>query len=77
MTGEPDSHEPQQYEFRVRGHLGPMTLTAFAQLQAQTDGRETLLRGPLRDQAALYGALAQLEALGLDLLDVRRLPSTL
>jgi hypothetical protein len=33
---------------------------------------ETVLTGPLADQAALYGLLAQLEALGLELLEVRR-----
>ena len=35
----------------------------------------TVLTGTLPDQAALYGALAQIEALGLELLEVRRLGS--
>jgi hypothetical protein len=34
-----------------------------------------MLRGPLRDQSALHGLLAQIEALGLELLEVRRLPA--
>jgi hypothetical protein len=33
-----------------------------------------VLTGTLADQAALYGVLAQIEALGLELLEVRRLP---
>jgi hypothetical protein len=33
-----------------------------------------VLTGPLRDRAALYGVLAVMEALGLELLEVRRLP---
>jgi hypothetical protein len=37
----------------------------------QRDG-ETLLVGTLPDQAALFGVLAQVEALGLELLEVRR-----
>jgi hypothetical protein len=33
-----------------------------------------LLTGPLCDRAALHGVLAEIEALGLELLEVRRLP---
>ena len=47
---------------------------AFPALQAQACGGDTVLTGPLRDRAALYGLLAEIEALGLELLEVRRLP---
>jgi hypothetical protein len=60
------------YEIRVRGLLGGMLLEAFPGLRIQTDGAETVLSGPLADQAALYGLLAQIETLGLELLEVRR-----
>ncbi len=60
------------YEIRVRGLLDGMLLEAFPGLRAQADGTETVLTGPLADQAALYGLLAQIEALGLELLEVRR-----
>jgi hypothetical protein len=60
------------YEIRVRGLLGGMLLDAFPGLRIQTDGAETVLSGPLADQAALYGLLAQIETLGLELLEVRR-----
>ncbi len=60
------------YEIRVRGRLGGMLLGAFPDLHAQAHGTETVLTGPLADQAALYGLLAQIEALGLELLEVRR-----
>ena len=60
------------YEIRVRGQLGGMLLDAFPDLHAQAHGTETVLTGPLADQAALYGLLAQMEALGLELLEVRR-----
>ena len=64
--------KPVCYEIRVRGQLGDMLLEAFPGLRAQALGKETLLTGPLPDQAALYGLLAQMEALGLELLEVRR-----
>ena len=60
------------YEIRVRGQLGGMLLGAFPDLHAQAHGTETVLTGPLADQAALYGLLAQMEALGLELLEGRR-----
>ena len=60
------------YEIRVRGRLGGMLLGAFPDLHAQAHGTETVLTGPLVDRAALYGVLAQIEALDLELLEVRR-----
>jgi hypothetical protein len=63
----------QNYEIRVRGHLGVKMLRAFPALAAQPWGEDTLLRGCLEDQAAVYGVIARLEALGLDLLELRRL----
>ncbi len=60
------------YEIRVRGRLGRTLLGAFPGLQAQAGEAETLLTGELPDQAALHGALAQIEALGLELLALRR-----
>jgi hypothetical protein len=47
-------------------------LGAFPGLQAETDGRDTILSGALPDQAALHAVLVEIEALGLELLEVRR-----
>jgi hypothetical protein len=63
---------PVCYEIRIRGLLGGTLVEAFPDLRTQVDGTETVLTGPLADQAALYGVLAQMEALGLELLEVRR-----
>ena len=63
-----------RYRIRVRGRLGETISSAFPTLQAQASGGDTVLIGPLADRAALYGVLAQIEALGLELLEVRRLP---
>jgi hypothetical protein len=41
-------------------------------LRARPDGGDTVLAGMLADQAALYGVLAEAEALGLELIEVRR-----
>ena len=61
-----------RYEIRIRGHLSETLLGAFPDLQAEAQGTETVFSGPLPDQAALHGVLAQIEALGLELLEVRR-----
>jgi hypothetical protein len=63
------------YEIRVRGFLSPTLLGAFPALQSESEGSDTILKGPLGDQAALYGILVQIERLGLELLEVRRLPA--
>ena len=74
MTGGRRDRLPSAgYQIRVRGHLGATTLRAFPALHAETRGHDTVLRG-VADQAALHGVLAQIEALGLELLEVRRLP---
>ena len=61
-----------RYQIRVRGGLGRTIRAAFPALRAQAQGQDTVLTGTLPDQAALYGVLAQVEALGLELLEVRR-----
>ena len=63
---------PVCYEIRVRGLLGETLLGAFPGLRAQAHGTQTVLTGALPDQAALYGVLSHIEALGLELLEVRR-----
>jgi hypothetical protein len=48
---------------------------AFPALPAEPRGEDTVLTGALPDLATLYGVLAGIEAFGLELLEVRRLPS--
>ena len=75
MTGRQwDPPPPQRYEIRVRGHLGKTTRRAFPALNVEIQDRDTLLRGDLADQSALHGVLSQIESLGLELLELRRLP---
>ena len=74
VTGARNDPPPRRYRIRVRGRLGETMRSAFPALQARASGGDTVLTGPLPDRAALYGVLAEIEALGLDLLEVRRLP---
>ena len=74
VTGAASGSRSRQYEIRVRGHLGETMRFAFPGLRAQPRGEDTALTGTLPDQAALFGVLAEIEALGLELLEVRRLP---
>ena len=63
---------PVLYMIRINGHLGATILSAFPAMTSQRDGADTLLTG-LLDRSALYGVLAEIDALGLDLLEVRQL----
>ena len=60
------------YSIRISGHLGPTSLSAFESMVSQLKGDDTLLTGVM-DRSALYGVLAEIEALGLDLVELRRL----
>jgi hypothetical protein len=62
------------YEIRVKGRLTESLLAAFEGLSATVEPVETVLHGPVRDQTALYGLLDRIQSLGLELVEVRRLP---
>jgi len=59
------------YEIRIKGRLGATALSAFPSMVVECRDGNTVLTGVLEDRAALYGVIAQIEALGLDLLEVR------
>jgi hypothetical protein len=66
--------EPARYELRVRGVLEPHWSAWFEGLQVTSDERgQTIIAGPVTDQAALHGLLAKVRDLGLELLSIRRL----
>ena len=75
--GATGRNEPRRHEIRVRGPIGPMMMQAFPTLAAANRGQDTLLTGSLPDQSALYGVIHQLEALGLELLEIRCRPTDL
>ena len=65
---------PALYMIRINGHLGATVLSAFPAMAPRHHGAHTVLTG-LLDRSALYGVLSEIEALGLDLLEVRQLTS--
>ncbi len=63
---------PALYAIRIHGRLGATVLSAFPALVPRHHGAHTVLTG-LLDRSALYGVLAEIEALGLDLVEVRQI----
>ena len=61
------------YAIRIKGRLGVTALSAFPSMVSELKGSETVLTGVLADRAALFGVVAQIEALGLELLELRRI----
>ncbi len=73
MNKQPWS-QPQVYEIRFQGHLSLRRAQMFEGLEmVQEPGGDTVLTGPVLDQAALHGILARIRDLGVPLLSVRRL----
>ena len=64
---------PGLYTIRIKGRLGVTALSAFPSMASELEGSETVLTGSLEDRSALFGVLAQIEALGLELLEVRQI----
>jgi hypothetical protein len=62
------------YEIRIKGGMSDQLLAAFEGMESTVQSAETVLRGPAVDQAALHGLLDRVQALGLELIEVRRLP---
>ena len=62
---------PGLYAIRIKGRLGATALSAFPSMVSELKGSETVLTGLLADRSALFGVLAQIEALGLELLELR------
>ena len=63
---------PTAFEVHVRGSVPPDVLEEFEGMTAVRVPVETVLTGVLPDQSALYGVLYRLQALGLELVEVRR-----
>ena len=62
---------PEYYEIKIKGHLDPHWSEWFAGLKlTHLVGNETLLSGPLPDQAALHGLLERIRDLNLTLISV-------
>jgi hypothetical protein len=66
-----DPSEPMIYQIRIKGHLGSQWQDWFGGLTLTLEGNgETLLTGPVVDQAALHGLLKKVRDLGMPLVSV-------
>jgi hypothetical protein len=67
------SDRPMIYQIRIKGHLGPRWSEWFEGLTiTPEEGGETLLTGPVVDQAALHGVLRKVRDLGMPLISAIR-----
>ena len=64
---------PTWYEIRVKSHLDDSLADAFGMAARRETPDETILYGPLLDQAALHGVLMRIRDLGLILVTVNQL----
>jgi hypothetical protein len=64
---------PGLYTIRIKDRLGATALSAFPSMASELNGDETVLTGLLQDQSALFGVVGQIEALGLELLELRQI----
>ena len=62
---------PGLYTIRINGRLGATALSAFPSMAAELKGGQTVLTGLLEDRSAMFGVLAQIESLGLELVELR------
>jgi hypothetical protein len=68
-----DRDQPRVYQIRIEGHLGREWTDWFGGLSITLeDNGETLLIGPVADQAALHGLLRKVRDMGMPLLSVVR-----
>jgi hypothetical protein len=68
-----DPDQPVVYQIRIKGHLGPQWTEWFEGMAVtREENGDTLLTGPVVDQAALHGLLKKVRDLGLPLLSVIR-----
>ncbi|MEU2280918.1 hypothetical protein ABZ614_02910 [Streptomyces sp. NPDC013178] len=62
-----------RYEIRVDGHVSETLAKAFPELNHVVVSGQTVLYGPVTDEAHLYGLLARFRSLGLRVVEMRQL----
>jgi len=78
LNPKAEPRQPVVYQIRVKGHLGCQWSEWFGGLAiTQEEDGDTLLTGPVVDQAALHGLLKKVRDLGLPLISVIRIESEL
>jgi hypothetical protein len=80
MTAPPARHNHRpvaevSYEIRIKGRVTRALLDSFAGMESQLEPVETVLHGPVRNQDELHALITRIQALGLELVEIRRLPT--
>ena len=70
LEPKPIPSQPVIYQIRLKGHLSPQWKNWFEGLTITVENGDTLLTGPVADQAALHGLLKKVRDLGLPLVSV-------
>ena len=73
MTNPHKYHGLTDYRIKLKEHLDPKWSDWFEQMAISTEGDQTMLTGPVADQAALHGLLIRIRDLNLTLLSVERI----
>ncbi|HSG16921.1 MAG TPA: hypothetical protein VLE70_11450 [Anaerolineae bacterium] len=74
MTKESGLRQPTIYQIKIKGHLDSEWSDWFEGLAVmQTEGGDTLLTGPVVDDAALHGLLKKVRDLGMPLISVNQI----
>jgi hypothetical protein len=78
LKPQASSSQPMVYQIRIKGHLGDQWADWFGGLTITLEANgDTLLTGPVVDQAALYGLLKRVRDLGTPLISVTQMQSDL
>jgi hypothetical protein len=73
---KPDPNQPTVYQIRIKGHLSPQWTDWFDGLTITLEENgDTLLTGPVIDQAALHGLIKKVRDLGMPLLSITQVDS--
>lgn len=76
FTIQPNPMKPMIYQIRIRGHLDSQWADWFEGLSiTREENGDTLLSGPVADQAALHGLLKKIRDLGMPLVSVIQIQS--
>lgn len=73
MTNPHKYHGSTDYRIKLKGRLDPKWSDWFEKMEISTESGETILTGPVADQAALHGLLIRIRDLNLTLLSVERI----
>ena len=73
MTNHHKYHDPKYFRIKLEGRLEDNWSDWFEKMAVSIKGSETILNGPITDQAALHGLLNRIRDLNLNLLSVERL----